>query len=558
MEAEQCLPLLEIQQDLNDFEIVLPELSRIVKYIEDTTPPGPEVMTLLADKSQCGTPAIMSCCNRLLWHCRQIFLKQLESWVLYGELVDPCHEFLIQHPNAVSAACADADLSFLDEFYVSNALIPPDFSIEESNTVLFIGKATRILRHSKAQHRSSLGPMQDSPEHAVLLKALAEATSSQVLRRASMKRALDTLRTSVASKLWTLLNTECGLQETLKSVHDVYLFGHGDIFQRFIFEASDLLREKSNCNRVSNAAVSIRFDHMIRTAINDGELAFPDALATPELHCLLRPVSSESLPSWHPAFGEKDTIYPPSLDDWDALSLHIPMQWPMALFFPPEIQRKYVAFWQFLFRLNCVLDGLVQVWSSLSKVSRKVLKGLSSTSLVERRRKPYLVRDVLSNLRSRMAHFVTNLALYLRIDVIDGAARILFAGLEECGDFQTAEKLHRDFVDRIVVHACLDVRQLMTAVEAIFAQTRRLQLLVERLLDSPVHAESILEEAIDLDEAFRLKHNLVFQLLQSNRVQEYPRGTTLRQLILRLNYNGWCERDGLKQIRSETIQRTSF
>ena len=51
---------------------------------------------------------------------------------------------------------------------------------------------------------------------------------------------------------------------------------------------------------------------------------------------------------------------------------------------------------------------------------------------------------------------------------------------------------------------------------------------------------------------FRIKHSLLFQLLQSNKLQSHHRAPALRQLILRLDWNGWNARAALDQVRDET------
>ena len=51
---------------------------------------------------------------------------------------------------------------------------------------------------------------------------------------------------------------------------------------------------------------------------------------------------------------------------------------------------------------------------------------------------------------------------------------------------------------------------------------------------------------------FRIKHGLLFQLLQSNKLQSHHRAPALRQLILRLDWNGW--NTALNQVRDEAAQ----
>lgn len=47
---------------------------------------------------------------------------------------------------------------------------------------------------------------------------------------------------------------------------------------------------------------------------------------------------------------------------------------------------------------------------------------------------------------------------------------------------------------------------------------------------------------------YNVKYNLLFQLMQSSKLQSSRRAPSLRQLILRLNFNGFSERGAMQQM----------
>jgi hypothetical protein len=91
-------------------------------------------------------------------------------------------------------------------------------------------------------------------------------------------------------------------------------------------------------------------------------------------------------------------------------------------------------------------------------------------------------------------------------------------------------------------------------VEAIFLEARKLCALVHEVAGkgTPPDAGTRLTA---IGREFSAKHNLLFQLMQSSNLQS-NRAPALRQLILRLNFNSYCEQDSLQEIRGDTEAAT--
>ena len=60
-------------------------------------------MRALSLRAHSGAPAVQSCAQRLLWHCRQVLFKQLESWLVHGLLLDSGGEFFVQRSSDSSS-----------------------------------------------------------------------------------------------------------------------------------------------------------------------------------------------------------------------------------------------------------------------------------------------------------------------------------------------------------------------------------------------------------------------------------------------------------------------
>ena len=98
--AAAAPPLLAVQQFLLEWEVLLPEAAALVGEVEGAALAGAAVMRLLALRAHSGVPALQSCAQRLLWHCRQVLFKQLESWLVHGLLLDRAGEFFIRRAGA--------------------------------------------------------------------------------------------------------------------------------------------------------------------------------------------------------------------------------------------------------------------------------------------------------------------------------------------------------------------------------------------------------------------------------------------------------------------------
>ena len=57
------------------------------------------------------------------------------------------------------------------------------------------------------------------------------------------------------------------------------------------------------------------------------------------------------------------------------------------------------------------------------------------------------------------------------------------------------------------------------------------------------------EKTTGLAAEFRRRANMLYTLLQSNKLQSSQRAPYLRQFLLRINYNGYVENEAVRQLR---------
>ena len=84
------------------------------------------------------------------------------------------------------------------------------------------------------------------------------------------------------------------------------------------------------------------------------------------------------------------------------------------------------------------------------------------------------------------------------------------------------------------------MKQLMSHLEAILRQCRELCALVQRLADGSVGVEAASTALRGISRELRLKQRIMYTIMQSSKLGS--RAPALRQLVTRLNYNGFADR----------------
>ncbi|KAH1108028.1 hypothetical protein J1N35_011796 [Gossypium stocksii] len=161
----ETMPILAtVIQGLNKFFVILPPLYELVLETERDDLRGGKLLNLLHKRFHCGVPELQACIQRLLWHGHQVLYNQLASWMVYGTLQDHHGEFFIRRQedqnmeynssipdtseklarlSADDTSCMDWHLGF----HIFLDMLPEYIHIHAAESILFAGKAIRILRN---------------------------------------------------------------------------------------------------------------------------------------------------------------------------------------------------------------------------------------------------------------------------------------------------------------------------------------------------------------------------------------------------------------------------
>uniref|UniRef100_A0A7N0TTA7 Gamma-tubulin complex component n=1 Tax=Kalanchoe fedtschenkoi TaxID=63787 RepID=A0A7N0TTA7_KALFE len=588
----ESVPILAtVTQSLNKFFILLPPLHDLILEIDRNDIRGCQLLNLLNKSCHCGVPELQTCIQRLLWHGHQVMYNQLASWMVYGILHDQHGEFFIQRQEDRNAeqdssqsqmvASLSIDDSSLKDwhlgFHVSLDMLPDYIQMRVAESILFAGKAIRVLRNpstkfqfqpadSREQIRKisqkSLGsggrfaqqnesfiekekiadhllPQSEADKIETMLQNLKETSE---FHKRSFESAIDKIRAVAASHLWQLVVIRADLSGHLKALKDYFLLAKGDFFQCFVEESRQLLRLPPR-QSTAEADLMVPFQMAALKTIGDEDKYFSRvSLRMPSFGVTVRTSRVDvTKPSTHndmlsgPSLSSASSEV--SLDGWDGIALEYSVDWPLQLFITQEVLSKYVKVFQYLLRLKRTQMELEKSWASVMHqdhtdfAARKNGKLKSSKSQQRRQR----VRPMW-HIREHMAFLIRNLQFYIQVDVIESQWNVLQARIQESHDFTELVEFHQEYLSALISQSFLDIGSVSRILDSIMKLCLQFCWTVENQDSNPNTTE--LEH---LTEEFNKKSNSLYTILRSSRLAGSQRAPFLRRFLLRLNFNSFFE-----------------
>lgn len=557
------LPILAtVTQSLNKFFVLLPPLYELILEIERNGICGGKVLNLLHKRAHCGVPEVQACIQRLLWHGHQVMYNQLASWMVYGILHDQYGEFFIceqegnskhdsaSHMNMAEklARMAVKDGSLSDwhlGFHISLDMLPEYIPMHVAESILFAGKAIRVLRNPSSAFRSAdarhkklmadeLLPQLEADKIESMLKNLKE--SSEFHKR-SFEGAVDSIRAIAASHLWQLVVVRADLNGHLKAIKDYFLLAKGDFFQSFLEESRQLMRLPPR-QSTAEADLMVPFRLAVTKTISDDDKYFSRVtLRMPAIGTNIKS-SKVDVPKSKYVDGDSglssDTGLETSLDGWDGIALQYSVDWPLQLFFTQEVLSRYCRIFQYLLGLKRTQMELEKSWecvmqqdhSNLSKCNTGRVIG----SISQQRLRP------MCRVREHMAFLIRNLQFYIQVDVIESQWNVLQTHIEESGDFAELVDFHQEYLSALISQSFLDIGSVSRILDGIMKLCLQFCWMIENL-----ETNSSTNDLERIAEEFNKKSNSLYTILRSSRLAGSQRAPFLRRFLLRLNFNSYFE-----------------
>ncbi|KAF9424782.1 hypothetical protein HW555_000083 [Spodoptera exigua] len=291
-------------------------LNKIITTIEHRKLIGCQILSLLHQYILNGSEKVREAILRIFSCVNKVFVNQLCTWLLYGELKDPYHEFFILNNQAQDASdtflsspsttntCDKSLVSTLQDttlecgYALNTSMIPYFVPLSLAQEILFIGKTIILFGFD--------------PKKALIPK-LAH-------------RAHDLVR--ARSRIPDVAVEEAQLIHELRLMKDFYLLGRGELFL-------ELLRLTAHMLDKPTARTSTRdMNHAFQLA---ARAVFLSNSADIEKF-------SFELPYVKPNISANTTIDDDSAtvaDGWSSIILKYDFKWPLHLLFTPEVLARF-------------------------------------------------------------------------------------------------------------------------------------------------------------------------------------------------------------------------
>lgn len=311
------VPLSTLSARFAPYQLIFPILATLIQEIQDaslTENPyiGGRLLDLLQEKAASGVPIQKEWMSELLRGCYGIMMRQVVSWVIYGQIQDPFDEFFIIQQSAATTATTGSErdshqksessgsvggqrqmssfslyrpkhslsslayssnvatsgssssIKWQAEYGINESTLPKLIPVALAEAMLFIGKSIATARDAKPKpvpipqamtlrHQSLLLPLIPSSTMAT-----AESRSDEtILDMAQLTNVIYRIRRDIANHLWVVVQVGEKVVQTLESFRRYFLLCDGEFALGLIgsleeFKRNRLSRLNSFVNLTSN------------------------------------------------------------------------------------------------------------------------------------------------------------------------------------------------------------------------------------------------------------------------------------------------------------------
>ncbi|CAL9130281.1 unnamed protein product [Musa textilis] len=589
------LPILAtVTQGLNKFEVLLPPLYELIVEIEREDIRGGQLLNLLHKRCHCGVPELQACIQRLLWHGHQVMYNQLTYWMVYGILQDQHGEFFIQrqdqkneghelshHDDITNLMQKSTDDGALTDwhlgFHISLEMLPEYISMRVAESILFAGKAVKVLRNPTSSFRlqessvrqsvlkgscrvqgflgtfvlereipqstnliaEDLLPQSEADKIDAMLKELKQSSEFQ---KRLFESAISSIRTIAANHLWQLVVVRADLNGHLKALKDYFLLAKGDFFQCFLEESRQLMRLPPH-QSTAEADLMVPFQLAALKTVSDEDKYFSRvSLRMPSFGINMTTTQVDFPKLKSNADGnlvplQGRTLAESSLDGWDGVALEYSVDWPLQLFFTQEVISKYRKVFQYLIRLKRTQMELEKSWAAVMHQDHidfaNNRRDCKNNSIPQHRRRRSLP---MWRVREHMTFLIRNLQFYIQVDVIESQWNVLQAHLQDSRDFTELVGFHQEYLAALISQSFLDIGSVSRILDSIMKLCLQFCWIIEQYESNPN-----ISKLEHITEEFNKKSNSLYTILRSSRLAGSQRAPFLRQFLMRLNFNSFFE-----------------
>ncbi|KAH9643639.1 hypothetical protein HF086_006115 [Spodoptera exigua] len=268
-------------------------LNKIITTIEHRKLIGCQILSLLHQYILNGSEKVREAILRIFSCVNKVFVNQLCTWLLYGELKDPYHEFFILNNQAQDASdtflsspsttntCDKSLVSTLQDttlecgYALNTSMIPYFVPLSLAQEILFIGKTIilfgfdpkKVKKNSSFIASRTLLPLQNcgvesrrftiwEDKEAEFHEKLQKLKDPEVFEVCNLRGVIREIKECVTKHLWTVAVEEAQLIHELRLMKDFYLLGRGELFLELLRLTAHML-DKPTARTSTRAARAV-------------------------------------------------------------------------------------------------------------------------------------------------------------------------------------------------------------------------------------------------------------------------------------------------------------
>ncbi|RLN56948.1 hypothetical protein BBJ29_000870 [Phytophthora kernoviae] len=605
LRSSAVFPLSNLMFELEEFMEVLPEVCALVSKLQAPTEPqsvscirGAKLLSVVHRSTSSGFPRVRKCMQELLYACHRVLFKQILSWMIYGEIVDPYGEFFIKKQTAVgsdgSAVSTEAAsvygnsasaLLWHQQFSMDLGAVPLDyFPTAVAESVFVIGKAVHILT------RANEFTPREEQEVIKVISELAQRPEFDVI---TVEHAVEKVRRHVASRLHEDVVVKSDFVGYLRVLKGFFLLSRGEVFQAFIERSFEAERIASGTRVMVRVKPSNIDEGSVRPSLFSEIPALDSSNSALRVRVQYARQEVSTTSSKHITFKKMMAVFVNNVlvletrfDLQQALDLHssIDEYW-IGLAFSSHAQLtewsldKFSAktswlessgnnlkdhnalmtprkLWHAL-TLRCavrwplqllVTPDLLRSYAHLFQFCFRLKRVAHALELAWKSnilRSKSVVRKgasfAASALRIRMSFVVRTLELHFQVFVIENKFKKCVAQIESAGDFDRAKRLHETFVASVVKSCYVHTKTVASALDELLACCWQF---AEYVLQQDAVSDDECALSADrvalLDQDFHRRFEFLYSVLQISEA---------RDLLFLLDSNGFfaAERERRKR-----------
>ncbi|XP_063626450.1 gamma-tubulin complex component 4 [Cydia splendana] len=525
-------------------------LNRLISTIKERRLNGCQILSLTHQYILNGNEMVHDAIIKIFAYINNVFMNQLCTWLLYGELRDPYQEFIIICSRdetsdtflSTTPSSTNTDKTLLNSlqdtsldcgFILNPKMIPHFMPLSLAQEILFIGKTIILFGFDpqkmkkgtsmKTRPMLSLKKFGDSrrftiweDKEAEFHEKLQKFKDPELFEIYNLRNVVREINECVTKHLWTVAVEEAQLIHELRLMKDFYLLGRGELFLELLRLTAHMLEKPTT-----------------RTGTRDMNHAFQLAARSVFLSnsADIEKFSFE-LPYVKPNTSVNSTVTEESYsaaDGWSSLILKYDFKWPLHLLFTPEVLARYNDMFRLLLRIKKTQHDLHSLWKTYKQSSN----------------------FAMCQLHNKLMFLINNLQHYMQADVLDTSYSKLMDAVTKTNDFEKLRKAHAIFLADVLSQSFLTITSSTNSEYSgsestdsinnpVFCNIMELLKLCHSfcsMSNSVTDKESEDYYIRGYSERFNKLVKQLMQLLLSLR--DRPCGIYLARLLMRLDYNRW-------------------